>query len=420
MTSPIAISSSALRTSLRKTAVTGLLVYTLTVLAGTTTQAQTFEVIHSFARVPLGFAPHGGLVQDARGDLYGTTNNGGGSGSGSVYKLTDGQSGWIMTALVVFEHDGNGYSPEARLTLGPDGAFYGTTMFGGYPGGCGGSGCGTIFRLNPAGLGRTVLYRFSDQHESYWPYGALSFDSAGNMYGTTGVGGTVGNGTVFKLVRSGNQWNYSVIYNFEDASKGWAPEAGVIVDSAGNLYGTTVNGGGTSSYGVVYELSPSAGGWSSRVLHSFSAGYNDGGWPEASLIMDAAGNLYGTTSGGGTGYGGTVFELSPSGNNWNYRTICNLATAGDGTGGPWDGVLMDAAGNLYGTTYDEGAYGQGSVFKVVQSNGDWSCYTIHDFNSPNDGANPIGDLMLDAHGNVFGTAWTGGPYGGGTAWEVTP
>ena len=137
------------------------------------------------------------------------------------------------------------------------------------PGGCGGSGCGTIFRLNPAGLGRTVFYRFSDQHESYWPVGALSFDSAGNMYGTTAVGGTVGNGTVFKLVRNGSQWTYSMIYDFEDANKGWAPVAGVIVDSAGNLYGTTVNGGGRSSYGVVYELSPSAGGWSSRVLHPF-------------------------------------------------------------------------------------------------------------------------------------------------------
>ena len=119
MTCPIAFSTSALRTSLRKTVLAGLLLCTLALLAGTTAQAQTFEVIHSFARVPLGFAPYAGLVQDARGDLYGTTDNGGGSGSGSVYKLTHGQSGWTMTALVVFRHDGNGYSPATRLTLGP-------------------------------------------------------------------------------------------------------------------------------------------------------------------------------------------------------------------------------------------------------------------------------------------------------------
>jgi uncharacterized repeat protein (TIGR03803 family) len=414
MTSPVAFSTSVLRTSLRKTVLTGLLVYALTLLAGTA-QAQTFEVIHSFARVPLGFAPYGGLVQDARGDLYGTTNNGGGNGVGSVYKLTHGQSGWIMTALVEFRHnDGNGYSPAARLTLGPDGAFYGTTAFGGSQA-CG-NGCGTIFRLNPTGLGRTVIYRFSGSDGS-WPLGALSFDSAGNMYGTTETGGVGGNGTVFKLVRNGSQWTYSVIYNF-DGADGWEPVAGVNVDSAGNLYGTTV-AGGDSDFGVVYELSPSSGGWSYRVLHSFSGDYDDGGWSYAGLIMDAAGNLYGAAMGGGTGNSGTVFELSPSGNNWNYRTICNLTGPGN-LPGPRGSLVMDAAGNLYGATYNDGAYGQGSVFKVVQSNGDWACFPIHDFNSPNDGANPIGDLMKDSHGNIIGTAWSGGPYGGGTVWEIIP
>ena len=417
MTSSIAFSTSILRISLRKTVLTGLLVYTLTLLAGTTTQAQTFEVVHSFARVPLGFAPYGGLVQDARGNLYGTTNNGGGNGSGSVYKLTNGQLGWLFTALVVFRHDDNGFSPAARLTLGPDGAFYGTTAYGGYPGGCGGYGCGTIFRLNPGGVGRTVLYRFSGP-DGNWPLGALAFDSAGNMYGTTEMGGTVGNGTLFKLVRNGNQWTYSVIYNFDDVHGAAEPVAGVVIDSAGNLYGTSLEGG-DSDFGVVYELSPSSGGWSSRVLHSFSAGYGDGGWPNAGLIMDAAGNLYGATAGGGSGYSGTAFELSPSGNNWNYATICNLTGPGN-LPGPRGSLVMDASGNLYGATYSAGAYGQGSVFKVVQSNGEWACYTIHDFNSPSDGANPIGDLMMDAHGNVFGTAWTGGPYGGGTVWEITP
>jgi uncharacterized repeat protein (TIGR03803 family) len=266
MTSPIEFSTSVLRTSLRKTALIGLLIYTLTLLAGTTTQAQTFEVIHSFARVPLGFSPYGGLVQDARGNLYGTTNNGGGDGVGSVYRLTHGQSGWIMTALVEFKHGGNGYSPAARLTLGPDGAFYGTTAYGGSQA-CG-NGCGTIFRLNPTGLDRTVIYRFSDPPDGYLPLGALSFDSAGNMYGTTEAGGVGGNGTVFKLLRNGNQWTHSVIYNF-DGADGWEPVAGVNVDSAGNLYGTTV-AGGDSDFGVVYELSPSSGGWSYRVLHSFS------------------------------------------------------------------------------------------------------------------------------------------------------
>lgn len=415
MISPIEFSTSVLRGSFRKTALTGLLIYMLTLLAGTTTQAQTFEVIHSFAELNLGFSPHGGLVQDARGNLYGTTNNGTEYGTGSVYELTHGQSSWIMNALVEFRRDGNGYSPAARLTLGPDGAFYGTTAYGGSQA-CG-NGCGTIFRLNRASSGLTVIYRFSGQSDGSTPLGALSFDGAGNMYGTTQTGGVGGNGTVFKLIRNGNQWTHSVIYNF-DGAEGWEPVAGVTVDSAGNLYGTTL-AGGDSGFGVVYELSPSSGGWSYRVLHSFSGGYGDGGWPEAGLIMDAAGNLYGAAKGGGTGYSGTVFELSPSGENWSYRTICNLTGPGN-LPGPRGSVVMDAAGNLYGATANDGAYGQGSVFKVVQSNGDWECYTIHDFNSADDGAVPIGDLMLDAHGNVFGTASLGGTYGGGTAWEVIP
>jgi uncharacterized repeat protein (TIGR03803 family) len=412
--------TSMLRRNVHTLAWATLLVCVLRLIVEPTAQAQSFSVLHSFAPNRLGYGPYAGLIQDARGGLYGTTNNGDApdGGVGSVYKLTHAQSGWTLTALVEFNHDGNGYGPQARLTLGPDGAMYGTTVYGGYPGGCGGQGCGTIFRLSLANFSRTVIYRFSDS-DGYWPLSEVTFDSAGNLFGTAVMGGAYGGGTVFELVRNGNQWTHSDIYTFTGASDGGEPVGGLIIDSGGNLYGTTVSGG-TCACGVVFELSPLEGGWSEQVLHNFDS-RTEGGWPEASLIMDAAGNLYGTASAGGSTNGGTVFELSPSGNTWNFTLIYALVETGyPGGGGPRGSVLMDAAGKLYGTTYADGAYVQGSVFELTPTNGQWAFISLHDFDSLQDGEYPVGNLLMDANGNLFGTTLFGGQYGVGTVWEITP
>lgn len=412
------LSTSILRGSPRQLVCITMLVYGFTLIAGPTAQAQTFTVLHSFTRLPTGFAPYAGLVTGATGSLYGTTNDN--FNGGSAYRVTHGQSGWVVSTLTEFHHDGNGYAPHSRLTLGPDGALYGTAEYGGTPGGCGGSGCGAIFRLNPsAAYSRTTIYRFSGP-DGYWPFGELTFDRAGNIFGTTTNGGPLSGGTVFELVRNGSQWTQSVIYSFDGVSGGNQPWAGVIFDPAGNLYGTTNTGGSDCLCGVVYELSPSAGGWSYRELHEFH-GSADGAWPEYSLIVDAAGNLYGTTSDRGPiGGSGTVFELSPSGDNWNLSTIYGFS-GGDGSyPGPDGGVIMDASGNLYGTTYAEGFYGLGSVFKLTPTGSGWVYDPLYDFQPYQGGQYPIGNLLLDANGNLFGTASQGGDYGGGTVWEITP
>jgi uncharacterized repeat protein (TIGR03803 family) len=395
-----------------------LLLYTLTVLPGGTLHAQTFTVIHSFEDGLGGTLPVAGLIEDARGNLYGTTSDNGTLGPGSAYRLTNVQGGWTFSVLTRFgQNDLDGNLPFSGLTLGPDGAFYGTTWLGGN-GGPGGDG--TVYRLNSAtSSSHTVIYRFSGPDGSRPAEAELTFDSAGNIFGTTSFGGSNSEGTVFELICNGNQWTESVIYSFSGLTDGGYPDGKLLFDSAGNLYGTTYTGGIPPLYsGVVYELSPSAGGWTFRVLHSFDG--PTGRLPSAGLVKDTAGNLYGTTSAGGLGDGGTVFELSPAGSDWNFSTIYTFENTGGNDGsGPEGPVLLDTAGNLYGTTSSDGAYDQGSVFKLTPTNGGWSFTSLHDFQSP-DAEYPYGNLVMDASGNIFGTTYEGGAYDLGTVWEIMP
>lgn len=397
----------------------------ITVCPISTAYGQTFSVLHSFTGAADGFQPQAGLIQDARGSLYGTTFQGGAGyyAYGVAYKLSSVHSDWVVSTLSEFGHDDNGYHPFSRLTFGPDVVLYGTTELGGNNG-CYGYGCGTVFQLTPPANvprsvdnpgTRTVLYRFSGI-DGNWPLAEVIFDPAGNLFGTTTQGGTGGAGTVFELTRHGSQWTQSVLYNFRDLADGGQPLGGLVMDSAGNLYGTNEQGGGSCYCGVVFELSPSGGGWSYQVLHTFNPS-TDGGWPYASLIRDSAGNLYGTTSAAGPGGGGTVFELSPSAGGWNFQVVYGLPEQGDG---PQSSVLMDPAGNLYGTTVGGGQYESGSVFKLTPQNGGWVFTSLHDFQGGPDGQAPLGNLLMDADGNLYGTTSEGGPHGGGTAWEIAP
>jgi uncharacterized repeat protein (TIGR03803 family) len=189
----------------------------------------------------------------------------------------------------------------------------------------------------------------------------------------------------------------------------------VIRDSGGNVYGTT-SIGGTYGYGTVFELVPSRGGWSPNTLYSFQ--YTpDGGFPYAGLIFDQSGNLYGTASAGGPGDGGTAFELKSSGGGWTYELINGFSGM---RGGPEASLTMDAAGNLYGTTVGDGVYGFGSVFELTPSRDGWTYTSFHDFTGGSDGAYPVSSLLLDRNGNVFGTAYLGGDYAAGVIFEITP
>jgi uncharacterized repeat protein (TIGR03803 family) len=330
----------------------------------------------------------------------------------------------------------DGSSPVGALISDAAGNLYGTAYWGGTPG-CGYYGCGVVFELTPrkdGGWMESVLHAFSGKNGEN-PEGTLVFDATGNLYGTTTAGGDLsacgglGCGVVLKLAKKANgEWNTEVLHIFH-GNDGATPSAGVILDSTGNLYGTTSNGGDQScgypqmGCGVVFSLSPGANGkWIETVLHRFTI--DEGNAPVGSLIFDAAGNLYGTTISGGTAFNGTVFKLAPTeGGRWTETLIRNFGSQ-DGAN-PEAGLIFDATGNLYGTTYSGGygMYGGGTVFRLTpHANDKWTETILHTFNYHyqfKKGYGPMGGVVLDTGGNVYGTTAYGGD-GFGTVFKLMP
>lgn len=399
------------------------IVFVLTGPATQSAQAQTYKVIYNFIGAPSGWAPYAGLTMDAAGSLYGTTSDGV-NGPGTVFELTPKGSGWVFSLLHRFGAAGDGVLPAAGVVFGPDGTLYGTTFGGGV------SGVGTVFNLSPPTTicravtcpwTETVLYSFTGSNDADPNYGDLVFDPAGNIYGTT-IGQYGASGEVYQLAPSGSGWTESVVYGFGEPGDGSELFGGVVLDDAGSLYGTTARGG-SSGAGTVFKLTYSPGsGWTEDILYNFQYG-NDGGDSYAGLIFDQSGNLYGTVPDGGQGGGGTVFELTPSGSGWNFALVYSFT--GNEFCGPWGPLVMDRAGSLYGTTYCDGANGAGNVFKLTPSGGGWTYTSLHDFSTDrHDGSNPIGNVILDSHGNLYGTTSNGGTgcrYNNcGVVWEITP
>jgi uncharacterized repeat protein (TIGR03803 family) len=225
----------------------------------------------------------------------------------------------------------------------------------------------------------------------------------------------------FELTRSGSNWSESVLHEFFGAGDGEYPEAGVIFDNAGNLYGSAAHGNTVQWDGSAYELMPSGSGWEETTLYAFPIEGPDGNVVFGGLIFDPQGNLYGSTEVGGSQSGGTVFELSPSNGTWMSTVLWNFS----GNGGSLASLTMDALGNLYGTTYADGISQKGNVFKLSPSGHGWIYTSLHDFTGGSDGAYPMGSVSLDAHGNLYGTASAGGTGsacndGCGVVWEITP
>ncbi|MGB8010020.1 MAG: choice-of-anchor tandem repeat GloVer-containing protein [Terriglobales bacterium] len=400
--------------------------------AAPSADAQTFDVIYRFT------GTHGdganstaGLVRDSAGNLYGTTSVGG-NGAGTVFKLSLSQDGvWTETILYTFNGSSDGAFPAGGLILDSAGNLYGTTT----------GTTGTVFRLTPAGE-HTVLYAFCslpDCADGTNPNGGLVRDAAGNLYGTTSLGGNPalceeGCGTVYKVDPAGNEtvlYSFCAVANCADGSfpigGGVAfPEDGLVLDAAGNLYGTTPTGGNAGfcaddrGCGTVYKVDPSG---NETVLHSFcsDAKCADGSYPDVGLTQDAAGNLYGTTESGGAHiHYGTVFKLDAVGN----ETVLH-SFSGHPVFGPLypSGLVLDAKGNLYGTTNFGGTFHQGSVFKVTKSG---QARTLYSFTGGREGAPPGGGLVLDPAGNLYGTTEDGGyphhchTYGCGVVFKLTP
>ena len=392
-------------------------------LAGATAQAQTYNVLYTFTNQSDGAAPMAGLTIDAAGNLYGTTSAGGGWGFGNVYRLVRSGSAWNFYLLYTFEGftewNQDGGSPYGRVTIGPDGALYGTTRIGGFGDGCREEhGCGTVYKLQPqfgGGWKETLLYQFGYFDGDHPFYGDVVFDRAGNLYGATIVGGANSEGSIFKLTPGNGTWTETVAYSFRGPD-GSHPLNGPAIDASGNLYGTT-SADGADGYGSVYRLQPSGSGWMETTLHNFQGG-SDGITPSSGVVLDQGGDLYGVTEGGGTAGGGTAFELTQGAFGvWNMATLFGFR--GAGFQGSYRTLAMDNAGNLYGTTAADGIYQHGSVFKASFANGKWSYVSLHDFTGGNDGAYPYGVLSFDAAGNIYGTTSAGGAYGNGVVFQIT-
>jgi uncharacterized repeat protein (TIGR03803 family) len=395
-------------------------------LCATTASATSNEkVIHSFASAA-GANPFSSLVFDSAGNLYGTTQVGGGggceghTGCGTVFQLTPATGGgWTYHMLHAFElGNGDGIFPSfsSGLVLDAAGNLYGTT----WQGGAIGDGC--VFEVSPHSDGswsESVIYSFAGSPDGNGPQAGLVFDAAGNLYGTTIAGGANGSGAVFQLTpTTGVGWSESVIHSFA-GSDGGTPYAPLVVDAAGNLYGTATYGGSHQN-GVVFELSPASGGsWTDTVLYNFT-GKQDGGDPQAGLLLDSAGNLYGTNNAfHADGVYGAVFKLAPnSDGTWTETSLHTFSHAGDGSN-PRSGLVWDAAGNLYGTTYVGGAKGAGTVYKLSpNSSGGWIERILYSFTGSKDGDGVLGGVILDSAGHLYGTTAEGGSAGYGVVFEM--
>jgi uncharacterized repeat protein (TIGR03803 family) len=404
--------------------------------------AQTYTVIHNFVGSLDGSEPTSGVTIDRSGTLYGTTFFGD-QATGTTYRMVHKSGGWLLSPLFYFTNMPTGVIPYSRPIFGPDGGMYLTTGFGGV-GPCNTynntTGCGVVLTMRPLPTPpptpitpwvETVLYRFTGGADGANPYSAdLVFDSAGNIYSTTFNGGSnlcpSGCGVVYKMTKTNNTWAESVVYSFTNSGDGSHPWAGVTFDSAGNLFGTTSDGG-AFGFGTVYELSPSGSGWTLRTIYSFQ-GQADGGIPYSGLIFDQAGNMWGATTTFGSGNGGTVFELTPSGNNWNFNTIHSFAGPNGGFyPGPVSNLASDGRGSIYGTTHVDGLFNYGSIFKLTPNGGSWTYTSLHDFTGGTDGGYPRSNVSFDSSGNMYGTASEGGTGNRdtcvgscGVVWELTP
>ena len=399
-----------------------ILVAALSVVLGTLaataplSAASSEQVLYAFQGGKSdGGAPLAGVIFDSSGNLYGTTYAGGTYNGGIVFELTPNNGQWTEKVLHTFQPK-YGDRPTAGLIMDSAGNLYGTTYYGGA------YGYGTVFELTPNNGEWTfkLLHAFiNNGKDGLSPVAGLVFDASGNLYGTTALGGSSNLGTLFKLTLNNGKWIYKVLHSFSGKDDVNQPQAALIFDTAGNLYGTT--------YGTVFELIPSGGKWTEKVLHHFKHNGYDGYASVASLIFDTSGNLYGTTGLGGTDSScddfvgcGTVFELTPNNGKWTEKLLHSFHGKGDGAL-PRAGLIFDAAGNLYGTT-GGGGYsndGYGVVFELTPNDGKWTETVLYTFSGRDDGSTPAAGLIFDKAGNLYGTTEDGGG-GSGTVFEVTP
>lgn len=371
---------------------------------------QTESAIYNFGDAN-GAYPHGGLAFDSHGNIFGTATSGGFFNQGVVFELQPESGGsWSGRTIYNFGNIANdGAQPYASLVVDSSGNVYGTTSTGGAYGG------GTVFELIPNSRGNyneTILHSFGSGTDGNKLYSNLIFDSSGNLYGTTYLGGTNNTGTVYELSSTQGGWTETILYNFGADTTPNLPYAGVIFDPNGNLYGTALNGGAYIN-GAVYELSRNAhGDWIETTLHSFGR-FEDGYLPYGGLVFDSTGNLYGTTSSSGPHYpwtAGVIYQLAQqSGGKWEESLLTRF---GYGGGVPYDAPVVDAEGNVYVTLYYSGV-----LELSPKTGGGWTPNYLSGDNRL-EGFELYGGVILDSSGNIYGTALCCGTYGYGTVFEI--
>ena len=399
----------------------------LTTLAFTASAFAQFTItdLHNFGSTGDGIDPEVAPVMDSAGNLFGVTPLGGAHGDGVAYELSPSSTGWTYTNLYDFAGGTTGANlPNGSLIFDASGNLYGVSQF------AGANNKGTVYELSPSSSGwtLTVLYSFAGgTTDGQAPSGSLLFDTAGNLYGTTTQGGANGSGTVFELSPSSSGWTEQVIYSFTGGADGANPSGNLLIDSAGRIYGTATLGGTIVSQacpfgcGTIFRLTNASGTWRFARLFNFQG--KTGGSAPLAIAFDSAGNIYGSANAGGSGCTtnlgcGTIFKLTPpaSGGPWKEKVL----HAFNGQEGEYPtGVAFDSKGNLYGTCFGGASQNEGNVWELTPTtSGPWTFTSLFVFGKASDGYEPNSGVIVDSKGNLYGTNSQGNS--GGTVFELSP
>ena len=402
------------------------LVLALILVLGSLASAQTETVLHTFTNGSDGGYPQQSALLPLGGSFYGVTLFGGQNSFGTIFQLSQDSSGnWQETVLYSFTGGSDGQYPLGALIADRAGNLYGVTNSGGA------QGAGVVFEWEKSSAQLNVLHAFGSGFDGQNPQGPLLFDASGNLYGTTVLGGGLNSGTVYELFHSNGAWTEAVLHNFGESGDGSQPYGALVHDSAGNLYGTTQVGGTNScaglGCGIAFQLVHTTSGWTENILHQFQGGA-DGYYPRP-ITIDKNGNLFGATEFGGgqgtcsAGPGvapgcGTVYELSQAGNGTWTETVLHRFGGGFGGSEPSSVLMIDSLGNLYGETGLVNS-DNGMVFRLArQTGGSWPFKVLFIFDGT-DGSNPEGGLRM-INGVLYGTTIYGGTYNSGVAFSLKP
>jgi uncharacterized repeat protein (TIGR03803 family) len=394
---------------------------TMLISAAPFARASTTQIIYSFEGGQDGEYADTDLVMDGAGNLYGTSVQGGAHASGTVWELSPSGDTWTHTVLYSFTGGADGGEPYKGVTLDADGNLYGTAVTGG-GGGCEG-GCGVAYKLTNNGgtWTQSDIHAFSGGEDGAGPGARLTIGDDGNVYGMAPTGGDFGSGTLYQMhQRHGGTWKLSVMHAFTGGADGCGGSAGALVLRGGKIYGAAT-ACGANGQGTLYELSPGMHGkWRFRTIYTFK-GEPDAGFPYGGLMFDGLDNIYGTTYYAGANDVGAVYEVTPRDRGeWKERLLYSFKDgSGDGNSSIAN-LVTDTSGNLYGTT-SAGGTGQGVIFRMAPgAHHAWHESVVHDFGGVPDGAFAYNGMVGDGAGNFYGATTQGGADGEGAIYKFTP